>query len=120
MDDVFQALSDPTRRAMLRDLASGARAVGDLAAPHPMSLAAASRHIKVLEAAGLLRREVTWRTHICHLEPAPLARAYQELGFFEQFWTERLNVLEQLLRDDDARRAQGEDYANPARNGEQE
>ncbi|WP_245867120.1 ArsR/SmtB family transcription factor [Oceaniglobus roseus] len=103
MDQIFQALSDPTRRAMLRDLATGARSVSDLAAPHPMSLAAASRHVKVLEEAGLLRREVQWRTHICHLEAAPLAAAHRELAFYERFWTGRLDALERLLREDDAR-----------------
>ena len=102
MDMIFQALSDGTRRAMLRALAEGPRTVSDLAAPHPMSLAAASRHIKVLEATGLLRREVTWRTHLCHLEPAPLAAAMGELRHYEKFWTDRLDILAELLREADA------------------
>ncbi|WP_374631210.1 ArsR/SmtB family transcription factor [Ferrovibrio sp.] len=102
MDDVFQALSDSTRRAMLRDLARGPRTVTELAEPHPISLAAASRHIKVLEAAGLVRREVKWRTHFCSLEAAPLARAHSELSFFEQFWSGRLEILDRLLREEDA------------------
>ncbi len=105
MDNVFQALSDGTRRAMLRDLSRGPLTVTELAEPHPMSLAAASRHIKVLEAAGLVRREVKWRTHLCSLDVAPLARAHSELGFFEQFWTERLDVLDRLLRREDAEAA---------------
>lgn len=101
MDEIFQALADPTRRRMLRDLASGERTVGELAAPHPMSLVAASKHVRVLERAGLLRREIRWRTHVCHLEAAPLARAHAEIGFYEAFWTGRLDALERLLRAED-------------------
>jgi len=101
MDAIFHALGDATRRAMLRDLAQGPRTVGELAAPHPMTLAAASKHIRVLEAAGLLRREVQWRRHLCHLEPAPLRQAQAELAFYEHFWTTRLDTLEQILRGSD-------------------
>lgn len=75
LDQVFQALADPTRRAMLALLGDGARSVGELAAPFQISLAAASKHIKTLERAGLIRRTVTGRTHLCTLDPAPLARA---------------------------------------------
>lgn len=101
MDEIFQALSDATRRRMLRDLAKGARSVGELAGPHDMSLVAASKHVKVLEKAGLLRREVRWRTHICHLEAAPLARAHHELSQYEHFWGGALSRLERLLRAED-------------------
>lgn len=75
LDHVFQALADPTRRAMLALLGQGARKVGELAAPFQISLAAASKHIKTLERAGLIQRTVTGRTHLCTLDPAPLARA---------------------------------------------
>ena len=75
LDHVFQALSDPTRRAMLGALAGGERSVGELAAPFDISLAAASKHIRTLERAGLVRREVRGRTHHCSLDPAPLAEA---------------------------------------------
>lgn len=102
MDAIFQALSDGTRRQMLRDLAMSDRTVSELAAPHPMSLAAASKHIKVLENAGLIRREVEGRTHRCHLEAAPLAAAHDELSFYEQFWTSSLNELDRLLREEAA------------------
>jgi len=105
MNQIFHALSDDTRRQMLRSLAKGARSVGELAEPFPMTLAAASKHIRVLEKAGLLRREVRWRTHVCHLEAAPLKRALDELSFYESFWTDRLDTLEQLLRAEDATRA---------------
>ena len=100
LDTVFHALGDATRRRMLRDLAGGARSVGELAAPFDISLAAASKHIKALEHAGLVRREVRGRTHLCRLEPGPLASAHEWLGFYERFWTDRLDILERLLRED--------------------
>src|SRR5438270_11037660 len=99
---IVHALGDATRRRMLRELAQGARTVGQLAAPFAISLAAASKHIKVLENAGLLRREVRGRTHLCRLAPGLLASAYQWLSFYERFWSSRLDLLEQLLRDEDA------------------
>jgi DNA-binding transcriptional ArsR family regulator len=102
LDAVFHALGDPTRRQMLRDLAEGERSVGQLAEPFAISFQAASKHIKVLESAGLIRREIRGRTHLCRLEPGPLASAHQWLGFYERFWTDRLDVLERLLREDDA------------------
>jgi DNA-binding transcriptional ArsR family regulator len=103
LDDVFHALGDETRRRMLLSLAGGERTVGQLAEPFAMSLAAASKHVKALEHAGLIRREVRGRTHVCRLAPGPLASAHRWLGFYERFWTQRLDVLEQLLRDEDAR-----------------
>ena len=102
LGSVFHALGDPTRRQMLRDLADGGRTVTELAEPFPISLAAASKHIKVLEKAALVRREIRGRTHLCHLNPGPLASAFEWLGFYERFWTDRLDVLERLLRDADA------------------
>jgi DNA-binding transcriptional ArsR family regulator len=101
MNSVFHALGDATRRQMLRDLADGERTVSDLAKPFAMSLTAASKHIRVLEGAGLIRREVRGRTHVCRLDPGPLASAHEWLGFYERFWNSRLDLLEQLLRDED-------------------
>jgi DNA-binding transcriptional ArsR family regulator len=98
LDAVFHALGDATRRRMLRDLASGQRSVGELAAPFDMSLAAASKHIKALEKAGLVRRIVQGRTHICQLDARPLEDAHEWTGFYERFWSNRLDVLEGLLR----------------------
>jgi DNA-binding transcriptional ArsR family regulator len=103
LDAVFHALGDATRRQMVRDLASGERTVSQLAEPFAMSLAAASKHIKALENAGLIRREVRGRTHVCRLEPGPLASAHHWLTFYERFWTDRLNVLDRLLRQDSER-----------------
>ncbi|MER8432438.1 ArsR/SmtB family transcription factor [Mesorhizobium caraganae] len=100
MDQVFHALSDATRRNMLNSLAGGERTVSQLAEPFAMSLAAASKHIKALEHAGLIRREVRGRTHVCRLEAHPLATAYQWLAQYSRFWNSRLDVLEQLLREE--------------------
>jgi DNA-binding transcriptional ArsR family regulator len=105
LTSVFHALGDATRRRMLRQLAGGERTVGQLAQPFAISLAAASKHIKVLEGAGLIRREVRGRTHICRLDPGPLASAQEWLSFYERFWTSRLDVLERLLREEDARQS---------------
>jgi DNA-binding transcriptional ArsR family regulator len=105
LNTVFHALGDTTRRRMLHDLASGERTVGQLAEPFTISLAAASKHIKVLESAGLIRREVRGRTHLCRLDPGPLASAHQWLSFYERFWTERLDVLERLLRNENERQS---------------
>lgn len=102
---IFHALSDETRRQMLLSLADGERTVTELAEPFAMSLAAASKHIKVLEGAGLIRREVQGRTHICRLDPGPLAGAHEWLSFYERFWTDRLNILDRLLRGADGRQA---------------
>lgn len=102
LDTIFHALGDATRRTMLGDLAAGERTVGELAQPFAMSLAAASKHIKVLEAAGLIRRDIRGRTHVCSLDPAPLMSADEWLGVYRRFWTDRLDTLEQLLRADDA------------------
>jgi DNA-binding transcriptional ArsR family regulator len=86
LDAVFHALSDPTRRAMLRRLAGSEASVGELAKPFAMSLAAASKHVKALERAGLVRRAVRGRTHLCRLESAPLAAANEWLRFYERSW----------------------------------
>jgi DNA-binding transcriptional ArsR family regulator len=87
---------------MLRRLADGERSVGQLAEPFSMSLAAASKHIKALEAAGLIWREVQGRTHVCHLNAGPLSTADEWLRYYERFWSERLDRLEELLRLDSA------------------
>jgi DNA-binding transcriptional ArsR family regulator len=102
LDDVFHALADPTRRAMLRALSTGPRNIRELAEPFSMSFVAASKHVRVLESAGLLRRKVEGRSHFLRLNSRPLASAHAWLAFYEQFWTERLDTLEALLNAEDA------------------
>ncbi|MBN9266990.1 MAG: helix-turn-helix transcriptional regulator [Hyphomicrobium sp.] len=114
LDAVFHALGDATRRKMLRALTQGERTVSQLAEPFDMSLAAASKHIKALESAGLIHREVRGRTHMCRLAPAPLAGAHDWLSFYERFWTDRLDALERLLREDDARKQSAPARKSPA------
>ena len=97
LDTVFHALADPTRRGMLATLALGEKSVGELAEPYRMSFAGASKHVKVLEEAGLLSRRKTGRTHICSLEAEPLAEAERWLRQWEEFWTVRLDRLQALV-----------------------
>jgi DNA-binding transcriptional ArsR family regulator len=101
LDTIFHALSDATRRGMLRQLSEGDRTVGQLAEPYAISLAAASKHIKALEHAGLIRREIRGRTHVCRLDPGPLASAQQWLNYYEPFWNSRLDALERILREEE-------------------
>ena len=116
LDSVFHALGDATRRRMLRELAKDERTVGELAEPFSMSLAAASKHIKALENAGLILREVRGRTHLCRLNPAALAGAHEWLSFYEQFWTDRLDALERLLRKESPPRPSPVRSPTPTRN----
>jgi DNA-binding transcriptional ArsR family regulator len=97
LDRIFRALADPTRRAMLRRLSNGARNIGELAEPFEMSFAAASKHVKVLELAGLLIRRVEGRTHVCELEPKPMAQASRWLAFYERYWNSRFDALDVAL-----------------------
>lgn len=97
LDRVFHALADPTRREMLRRLAEGERSVGELAQPFDMSFAAAAKHVKVLEGAGLLKRTIVGRTHRCRIEAAPLAEADRWIAHYQPFWTNRLDALEAAL-----------------------
>src|SRR5215210_4509288 len=98
LDFVFRALSDRTRRAMLRRLAQGEHTVGELAEPYRMSLAAASKHIQTLERAGLVKRTVRGRIHYCRIDPRPLERADTWLGNYERLWDTRIERLAELLR----------------------
>jgi DNA-binding transcriptional ArsR family regulator len=98
LDAVFHALADPTRRAILLRLTEGERSIGELASPFHMTFAGASKHIKALENAGLVRRRVEGRTHLCRLEPKRLAEAYDWLGHYRRFWATRLDDLEKELR----------------------
>ena len=99
LSTVFAALADPTRRAILTRLFEGEATVGELAAPHAMSLPSVSRHLKVLERAGLVvkGRSAQWRP--CRLDPAPLAEADAWMAPYRTFFETRLARLEQQLAD---------------------
>jgi DNA-binding transcriptional ArsR family regulator len=97
LDGVFHALADPTRRAMVRRLSDGECTVSELAAPFSISLAASSKHVQVLERAGLVRRTVEGRRHVCRLDPEPLAAATGWLDYYQSFWAPRLDRLESLV-----------------------
>lgn len=100
LDAVFHALSSEPRRVMLGALAEGERTVGDLASPFDISLAAVSKHLRVLEGAGLVERRVEGRTTVCRLRPEPLAEVRDWVAFYERFWTTRLNRLQALAEDE--------------------
>jgi DNA-binding transcriptional ArsR family regulator len=99
LDRVFHALADTTRRDMLRRLALREHTVSELAEPFHMSLAAASKHIRTLEDAGLIHRTVDGRTHRCRIEAGPLAGIGRWLRHYERFWTQRLDALERALKE---------------------
>lgn len=115
LDAVFGALADPTRRAMLRELARQPRTVGELAAPFDISLAGASKHIQVLERAGLIQREIHGRVHLCTLDARPLHAGAEWLRHYERFWNTRLDVLEKLLETDHAAKDTAKTGAKTAR-----
>jgi DNA-binding transcriptional ArsR family regulator len=97
LDEVFSALADGTRRDMLRRLTAGERTISDLAEPYDMSFEAASKHVRVLERAGLVRRSVRGRNHYCQLDASRLAEADRWLSFYQQFWMERFAALDRVL-----------------------
>jgi DNA-binding transcriptional ArsR family regulator len=94
LDVIFAALSDPTRRAILAALGKRPATVSEIARPFPVSLNAISKHLMVLESAGLIHREKVGREHRCSLEAAPLQRATLWLECYRQFWEVRLEALE--------------------------
>jgi DNA-binding transcriptional ArsR family regulator len=99
--DTFTALADPTRRAILATLAGGTRTISDLAAPLPMSLVAVSKHISVLERAGLVSRTRSGRSQVCALTAGPLGEAAAWLDTYRQFWTGQFDALERYLTTED-------------------
>lgn len=100
LDDTFHALADPTRRGMLASLALGEKSIGELAEPFAMSFAGASKHVKVLEEAGLIARRKVGRTHLIRVDAKPLEEAERWLRQWEKFWTVRLDRLEALIKRD--------------------
>ena len=98
LDQVYGAIADPTRRAILNVLAEGETNVGSLAERFPISLNGVSKHVKVLERAGLVQRTVQGREHRLRLNAQPLGEAAMWLEYYRKFWNERLDVLEEYLK----------------------
>jgi DNA-binding transcriptional ArsR family regulator len=94
LDEVLSAVADPTRRAILDRLAKGPVRVTDLAEPLPMSLAAVSKHVQVLERAGLVQRSPQGREHFLALDARPLREIARWAHRYERYWTERLDRME--------------------------
>ena len=98
LNDVFFALADPTRRAILDRLPQGPAPVGALAEPFDISAPAISKHMKILDRAGLIDRSVVGREHHCRLHPQALKDAEDWLNFHREFWETRLDELDALLK----------------------
>ena len=99
LDRVFHALADPTRRSILRDVAGGERTVGEVARPFALTLAAVSKHLKVLEAAELIARERRGSFQIVRLKAASLRPAEEWLAYYEKFWSGQLESLDKFLEE---------------------
>jgi DNA-binding transcriptional ArsR family regulator len=99
LDATFGALSHPVRRQMLNVLRGGPMRVTELSEPFTISLAASSKHIRVLEHAGIVSRRVVGRDHLLHLEGQPLGDAGQWIDFYRRFWEQRLDALDAHLRE---------------------
>ncbi|HSP13359.1 MAG TPA: metalloregulator ArsR/SmtB family transcription factor [Thermoanaerobaculia bacterium] len=97
LDTTFAALADPTRRAILAKLASAECTISELAEPFDMSLPAVSKHVRVLEHAGLLVREIDGRVHRCNIDPEPIASAASWIDDMRHFWESRLGSLADYL-----------------------
>ncbi len=101
LDHAFVALADPTRRAILRRLAEGEARVTDLAEPFEVSLNAVSKHIKLLERAGLVRRRRVGREHLLRFSPTPLTRVQRWIRQQEACWQSSLEAIDEMLRAED-------------------
>jgi DNA-binding transcriptional ArsR family regulator len=97
LDRVFSAVADPTRRAILQALAKKPATITQIARPFPVSLNAVSKHVMVLERAGLIHREIQGRQHLCTLAPRPLQKAAVWLDHYRAFWEVRLDALEHYV-----------------------
>jgi DNA-binding transcriptional ArsR family regulator len=99
LDAVFHALADPTRRAILQRLAVGDALVKDLAEPFAMSKQAVSKHLNVLEVAGLIEKEIEGRSTRVKLRPEALRHVEDWVSFYDRFWSERIDRLKDLLKE---------------------
>lgn len=100
IDSVFRALGDPTRLQMIERLSQGPQTVSELSQPLNMTLAGASKHVGVLEAAGLVVREKRGRERVCSLAPHNLEAAQRWVERYSVFWKDRLDALDQAIRED--------------------
>ncbi len=107
LSDIFGALADPTRRAILARLALGETSVGELAKPFEMSLPAVSKHLGVLETAGLVQREKQGRVRRCQLDGRPLEAAATWIEHYRQFWEARLDSLARYLEETQTKQPNG-------------
>lgn len=112
LDATFTALADPTRRAILARLARGEASVGELAEPFEMSLPAVSKHLRVLENAGLLLRQKDGRVRRCHLIGAPLGEAADWISRYRRFWEDQLESLARYLEEQRNSEEDDDDRAN--------
>ena len=99
LDRIFHALSDTTRRSILREISGKEMAVSEIAQPYRMSLAAVSKHLKVLERADLIAREKRGSFQFVRTNPAPMKQAHRWLSYYERYWNERLDRFEQYFKD---------------------
>jgi len=97
LDRVFGAISDPTRRAILNRLASGDERVTEVASNFPISLNSVSKHVRVLEQAGLVTRTIQGRNHVLSLNADPMAEAAEWIDHYRAFWTDRLAALDRFV-----------------------
>jgi DNA-binding transcriptional ArsR family regulator len=102
VDEVFSALSDPTRRAIVARLSQGQASVTELAGPFPLSLPAVAKHLRVLERAGLLEHHKTGRVRHCRLAPDRLQLARDWLDHYRDFWSARLESLAQHMESEES------------------
>ena len=102
LDRVFGALSDATRRAIMERLALGEVTVSELAVPFSTSLPAISKHLRVLEGAGLIARRTSGRQRFCRLTPSALDSAAEWIDYYRRFWNTRLDALDAVLKADAA------------------
>jgi DNA-binding transcriptional ArsR family regulator len=109
LSSVLSAISHPSRRAIIKRLAKGPARVTEIADPFEMSLNSVSKHLKVLEQAGLIRRERHWRDHVIELQGAPLREVAGWLHIYEQFWNRQLNQFERYFRDKRQKKQKKED-----------
>lgn len=103
LDRVFFALSDGTRRGILARLAQGSTTIGELSAPFDISKPAISKHMKILEIAGLIQRRISGRQHRCTLTTAGLKTAEEWLNFHRKFWESRFDALTDLLQQEETK-----------------